>query len=553
MKKIITLSIISILTLFFFAGKAQVTVFSNNLETWNGNVPVGLVGAKTTVPAANVNPYTISSHSPVTSVKLENTTSTHMRFSTQPLTVINGTVYTVSFWVRGHGDIRIGLFDGRSGNGYATYGAYTTVNSTSWAQVTGTITAATDTAKAEFILSFRNTVADIDHLQVDDITITRPGTPNPTISIYSPAEGGTVYSTDVPVAFDVSEFVVGNPAPGIDGYINYKVDGGTAQSHYTILPINITGLTAGVHQVILQLVDTNGVALTPNIADTVNFTVNLTAPNPQSIYSIQYSTATPPNSPFNNTVTTTTGIVTAVATSGYFLEDSAKVWNGIYVYDNLYSPAIGDKVSVTGTVKEFHGFTEFTTITGLTVLSSGNTLPAPVIITAANIADTTVGEPYEGILVKIINVPCAKLPNNFGEWALFSGDSAHVGSLIFGYTPVLGAYYDIEGVLYLGYHNYFIEPRDINDIYSYSGINELSAASANVSMYPNPANDALFISNLSGATTITISNLIGETIKEIKVSGDDVKINVANLPSGLYVITLQDETKLIAVKKLSVK
>lgn len=548
MKKIISLSIISILTLFFFAGKAQVTVFSNNLETWNGNVPVGLVGAKTTVPASNINPYTISAHSPSTSCKLENTTSTHMRFSTQAIHVTSGTVYTVSYWVRGHGDIRLGLFDGRAGNGYATYGTYTTVNSSSWAQITETVTAATDTAKAEFILSFRNTNADIDHLQVDDIVITRPGIANPSIIIYSPAEGATIYSADVPVAFDVSEFVVGNPGTGIDGHINYTIDGGAAQSHYTILPINLTGLSAISHQVILQLVDNSDAALTPNKADTVNFTVNLTLPNPQTIHAIQYSTSTPANSPFVNTVTSTSGIITAVAPTGYFMQDGTGSWNGIYVYDNLHHPVIGDNVAITGTVKEYYGYTEFASLTGFTILSSGQALPAPTTVTGANIADTTAGEAYEGVLVEIINASCTKIANSYGEWTVFDTDSAFIDDLMFHYTPILGTHYDVTGVIYLTFGADFIEPRDAADVQIHSGINEMTQN--NFSVYPNPVSSTLFVKDLENVSNIEVADITGRILLNNKVSGTTASIGMSNLSEGTYFVRFINNGVVVSAKTI---
>jgi hypothetical protein len=352
----------------------------------------------------------------------------------------------------------------------------------------------------------------------------------------------------------VVNFIVGNPGTGIDGHVHYYLDGGAAVMQYTTAPIALTGLTAGSHTLITQLVDNSHLPLVPNVADTVTFNIDLTLPNPQTIYNIQYSTATPPNSPFINQVTSTSGLITGVASTGYFMQDGTGIWNGIYVYDNTHSPAIGDSVTITGIVKEYFGFTEFTTISGFTIHSSGHTLPAPTIITAANIQDTTVGEAYEGVLVKIINATCSLIPSNFGtygEWTVNDGDSCHVDDLIYHYVPTLGTHYDITGPVYLGYHNYFILPRDANDVQVHVGINELSMMSANVSVYPNPTADYIFISNLYGATSVKISNLLGETVKEIAITGDEAKINVGNLTTGVYIITLQNKNKIIAAKKFS--
>jgi|GEM_PF-270419 len=553
MKKSVQLLIVSFFLLAFFAGKSQTVIFSSDFENWNGNVPTGWVGAKTTLEADSISPYTVSAHSPTHACKLVNTEATHKRFSTQPLSITNGVKYYVSYWVRGHGSIRLGLFDGRAtGYGYATYTAYHVQNSATWTHYTDTITCANTTTSGEFILSTQYTMADLDHLQIDDVSITDgPATSNPLISITFPAQNATFYSSSLNVNFSVVNFIVGNPGTGIDGHIHYYLDADPVVMQYTTGPIALTGLTDGPHTLITQLVDNSHLPLVPNVADTVLFNIDLTLPNPQTIYNIQYSTATPPNSPFVNTVASTSGIITAVGSAGFFIQDGTGIWNGIYVYDNTHSPVIGDSVTITGTVKEYYGFTEFTLINGYTVHSSGNTLPAPVTVTGANIKDTIAGEAYEGVLVKIINVPCSKTANSYGEWQVFDGDTANVDDLMFHYTPVLGANYDVEGVIYLTYSHYFIEPRDINDIYSYSGINELSMMSANVSMYPNPTTDYLFISNLYGATSVKISNLLGETIKEIAINGDEAKINVGNLTTGVYIITLQNKNKIIAAKKFS--
>jgi hypothetical protein len=308
-------------------------------------------------------------------------------------------------------------------------------------------------------------------------------------------------------------------------------------------------LTAGTHQVILQLVDTLGATLTPNKADTVNFTVDLTPPNQQTIYNIQYSTATPPNSPFVNTLTSTTGIVTALAPSGYFIQDGTGSWNGIYVYDNLNHPAKGDNITITGIIKEFYGYTEFTSVSGFKINSSGQTLPIPVAITGTNIADTTVGEPYEGVLVKITNAPCSKIANSYGEWQVFEVDTANVDDLIFHFSPVLATKYDITGVVYLTFSKDFIEPRDSNDVQINAGINEFE--NSNIRIYPNPVSTNLNITNMSGVGMIQISDILGKIIESIHISGNSASINTNNLTRGIYFITLYNNKGIAATRKFS--
>ncbi|MDA3832708.1 MAG: phospholipase D-like domain-containing protein, partial [Spirochaetales bacterium] len=59
----------------------------------------------------------------------------------------------------------------------------------------------------------------------------------------------------------------------------------------------------------------------------------------------------------------------------------------------------GDSVTISGTVKDYRNLLEIDPVTSVTVHSSGNTLPAPKILTAGQI-----GEEYEGQLVQINSV-----------------------------------------------------------------------------------------------------------------------------------------------------
>lgn len=171
-----------LLTSLAFAGMASAQIFQSGFEDWTGTAPDGWLGAKTSIPAANVSAVTNNVHGGTAAVRLEYTASDHKRFTTQALTVVANTDYTVSFWVRGSGEIRVGLFDDRStGSGYASYSAYTSATAT-WTQVSQTVTATNSTAIAEFILSVRNTVAP-EHLVVDDVTITT-GSSVPDVSIH---------------------------------------------------------------------------------------------------------------------------------------------------------------------------------------------------------------------------------------------------------------------------------------------------------------------------------------------------------------------------------
>ena len=167
----------SILTLcvmlFTTMGFAQIVNTNSGFESWTGTSPDGWYGSKSNIGTANVVQVTSGAHAGDYACQLINTASGHKRFSTQTIHVDNGTQYVISFWVKGEGDIRVAMYDGReTGSGYSPYSAYHSINSTSYQLCTDTVEAVNTTDAGEFILSVRNTNADGGHLIVDDATVT---------------------------------------------------------------------------------------------------------------------------------------------------------------------------------------------------------------------------------------------------------------------------------------------------------------------------------------------------------------------------------------------
>lgn len=139
-------------------------------------------------------------------------------------------------------------------------------------------------------------------------------------------------------------------------------------------------------------------------------------------------------SPLANQQVTTRGIITAAyqgpgSIGGYFLQDPAcdadpLTSDGVYVYDPSGSPVtVGDEVEVTATVSEYNGLTELGTITGFTVLSSGNSVSATEVLLPVASADFL--ERHEGMLVGFPQTLVATDNYNwarYGELVLSSGD-----------------------------------------------------------------------------------------------------------------------------------
>ena len=130
------------------------------------------------------------------------------------------------------------------------------------------------------------------------------------------------------------------------------------------------------------------------------------------------------SSPFNTQTLTTTGVVTARKSNGFFIQtpdgsvdSDPETSEGLFVFTSSAPPAaaaVGNLVRVTGMVQEFRGdpnsppLTEIGNSPAVFLISSGNPLPAPVIL---NAAETTAPsetsnpldslEEYEGMRVTV--------------------------------------------------------------------------------------------------------------------------------------------------------
>ncbi len=169
----------------------------------------------------------------------------------------------------------------------------------------------------------------------------------------------------------------------------------------------------------------------------------------------------------------TRGVVTAVDGANFFLQvpeaDHDPVlgyaFSGIYVYSSLTAPAVGDIVTVVGTLTNYFGLLELASVSSITVESSGNDLPAPVIVDPADIATGgQYADDHNAVLVTVEGVTVLDNALGYGEF-LVTGD-LRVDSQLYFYTmPEVGAAYDaITGVLFFAFDNSKLLPRGADDM-----------------------------------------------------------------------------------------
>lgn len=157
---------------------------------------------------------------------------------------------------------------------------------------------------------------------------------------------------------------------------------------------------------------------------TVSIKRNIVETLVTKIYDIQYTTIAGDDGTYPSTLNgqtiTTGGIVTATdyIDGRYFISSSqGGAWNGLFIYDNTYSPAIGDSILITGKVSEYNGFTEMIDLTSLEVISSSNPLPETAKISTIDIRS----EAYEGVFVEANNCNVSSVYDEYGNWSVDDG------------------------------------------------------------------------------------------------------------------------------------
>ncbi|MBE2221007.1 MAG: ExeM/NucH family extracellular endonuclease [Anaerolineae bacterium] len=159
-------------------------------------------------------------------------------------------------------------------------------------------------------------------------------------------------------------------------------------------------------------VDLNQYCATPGEANT-NASLDCVPPVVEAcgdpftpIYTIQGSGLA---SLLDNNVVSTEGVVTATyfdtnEIGGFFIQDAVgdgdlATSDGIYVFTTFYTPAVGDKVRVTGTVDEYFNLTEITSVSNVLACGIGEAI-APTAVSLP-FASSDALEAYEGMLVTL--------------------------------------------------------------------------------------------------------------------------------------------------------
>ncbi|MBI2512566.1 MAG: ExeM/NucH family extracellular endonuclease [Opitutae bacterium] len=320
-------------------------------------------------------------------------------------------------------------------------------NNSTWALQSPTFT--TVTGVANTAVTFRiyghsgtgSPGANTANWRIDDMQLTVDvlggGATPPAVASVTPADAATGrgLSTAISVTFNQAVNVTGDwftVTGSASGAHTATVSGGPTT--FTLTPsadfVNAETVTFTVAAA--QVTDQSSGTLNMAADFTSSFTTIAAASGtPTAIHTIQGSGTT---SAFATQSQTVQGVVVATfqasgGIGGYYLEAPQGEWDaddatseGIYVFDNINTVAVGDLVAATGTVTEFASSgvteTEIASVVGFSKLSAGNSLPPAVDVTLP-FASSAFAERYEGMRVTLPQT--LVVTNNF--------DYGHFGEL----------------------------------------------------------------------------------------------------------------------------
>jgi hypothetical protein len=238
-------------------------------------------------------------------------------------------------------------------------------------------------------------------------------------------------------------------------------------------------------------------------------------------------------------VVTVTGIVTGDNRHDYIGADGSRFYiempgggqrSGLYIFDREHLVLRGDLVKVAGQVLEFNRKTEISIPYYVQVMSSGNTVPGPDVVSFATLANPATAEPYEGVYVRVNNAVVADTVglDAFGEWTIRAPaqtDTVWVGDEgLYFYVPDIGdPLTHVQGPLDYSFGEFKIQPRTPYDIGSNGVAVEepaapVAARTALRGASPNPFNPATTIRfglRAGGPVSIAIYDLAGRLVRSL--------------------------------------
>ncbi len=232
----------------------------------------------------------------------------------------------------------------------------------------------------------------------------------------------------------------------------------------------------------------------------------------KTIYDVRYTTNPDGKSPYKDSIVTVTGVVTGVTGLGYFIQQGAGAFTGVYAYENKPSVfEVGDSVVVTGKVNEYAKAGHTKTLTELENLTLSVKVGTGTIPAAAQLQSirNMVSE-YESVLVKFAEDVTVTRERVTGGTSFLVGndstpmDTMQVYNYMYNYAAALDSRLHIGGVGYLYNDLYCLIPRSADDIQMVTGEVKMSNVTVNGrSSNAGLSNDSVFVVPMASGTALT--------------------------------------------------
>lgn len=353
----------------------------------------------------------------------------------------------------------------------------------------------------------------------------------PTIAITNPVNNSVVYSSAVNATVQIFNFTVGT-----DGNISFSIDdedaiSGTATSHA------FTGLAEGEHTIHASLVANDQTVVA---SATSTFTVNLAGPTFTAIRDIQYTTNESGDSPLKDQTVWVKGVVTSnflntpySPVKGYSIQDANDAWSGVWVFDSINNPNIGDSVKLQALVTEYYGLTELKNVANYEVFDIGVATPINVIVNEAK------SEAYEGCYVRVECVRSTGHTMPYGNWTCVNaaGDTVTFSHNFANdaYTIQDNKYYSVAGVVEYSYGKYYVNYPTVNDITADCDASVDETLANAIEVYPNPTSGQISIVNAEGQNVVVV-NALGQVVATVENADENQTIDLSGLCNGTYFV-----------------
>ncbi len=412
---------------------------------------------------------------------------------------------------------------------------------------------------------------------------------------------------------------------GVDTASLFYAVGATNSTYISVPMVNSTGstYTADIPAQVNGAFVKYYVCATDNIANT---SCNTNVPGGSNayfytvrdsgttIYDVQYVPIAfaNGNSGYVDMEVTVTGVVTASAEPGnlgyVFIQEEGRLdWGGIMLLGSasLSTLQVGQKITVTGDVKEANGFTRIENVSSIVSAGSGTITPLRLSPSNFTTYAFATNEAYESMLIEIHASPASLYvvddnadgpPSNFGEYRVggdqfdpstgcrvlagrqtssafsslnvsFVNDSmwATVDGLM--NVPVCkintGDMFDsIVGIMYYSFGAFKMLPRNNSDFFgnlawclNVSNEDDILQNGQFV-VYPNPASSEVGLSyqlpaNIHAAE-VSLWSLNGKRMTRESLTGSsgNIQLNTESLSSGVYLLQISEGNAVFSNQKL---